>query len=104
MIPLHLAQLEKKLRDAARCRRYREVTQSATEFAEAVRVYAQDLPKGDLSAAQAGRQLGEALSWSLVMMQAARANCLAELRRVAAANRYARTYGETGRTAIHLDA
>jgi len=88
MIPPLLEQLEKKLRAAAACRRYQEVTRLATEFGQAVRAYAQSLPKGDRRAAEA-----------------ARSTCLAELRRVTTANRYASPCGEPRRAAaIHLDA
>jgi hypothetical protein len=105
MIPLHLEQLEKKLRAAAACRRYQEVTQLATEFGQAVRAYAQALPKGDRRAVEAAHKLDDVLSWTLVTLQAARSTCLAELRRVTTANRYARPCGEPRRTAaIHLDA
>jgi hypothetical protein len=45
------------------------------------------------------------LSWALVMMQAARSACVAELRLVTTATRYARPSGATGRTAaVSLDA
>jgi hypothetical protein len=105
MTPSRLEQLENELRDAAQYRRYREVTRLSSEFAEAVRAYAQTLPKGDRRAAAAGRKLDGVLAWALVLMHAARANCLAELRRVTMANRYTHPCGEPGRTAaIHLDA
>ena len=77
----------------------------ATDFAEAVRANAQRLPQGDPRAAEAGRKLGEVLSWALVMTQAARSSCVAELRRVTAANRYSRRCGESGRVgAVQMDA
>jgi hypothetical protein len=105
MISPHLAQLERTLRGAVAGRRYPEVARTATEFTEAVRAYAQTLPQGDSRAAEAGRRLGEGLSWALVMMQAARSGCIAELRRVTAADRYSRRYSESGRVgAVQLDA
>ena len=105
MIPSRLEQLEKKLRDAAAGRRYREVTLVAAEFAEAVRVYARGLPKGDPRAAEAGRMLDGVLSWALAILQAARSACLAERRRVTAAHRYSSRCGESaGAAAIQMDA
>jgi len=105
MIPPLLEQLENKLRAAAACRRYQEVTQLAAEFGQAVRAYARALPKGDPRAAEAARKLDEVLSWTLVMLEAARSTCLAELRRVTAAHRYSRRYSEPGRVAaVRLDA
>lgn len=105
MIPPSLEQLEKKLRAAAACRRYQEVTRLAAEFGEGVRAYARALPKGDPRAVEAAHKLDEVLSWTLVMLQAARSTCLAELRRVTAANRYSRRYSEPGGVAaVRLDA
>jgi NTP pyrophosphatase (non-canonical NTP hydrolase) len=105
MMPPLLEQLEKKLRAAARCRRYPEVTRLTAEFGEAVRAYAQSLPKSDPRVEEAARKLDDVLSWALVMLYAARSSCLAELRRVTAANRYSRRYSEQSSVAgVRLDA
>jgi len=105
MIPLHLAQLERELRHATAGRRYQEVARLAAEFGKAVRVYAEGLPPGDCRATEAAGKLDDVLSWTLVILEAARSNCLAELRQVTAANRYARRYREPGRVgAVQLDA
>jgi len=105
MIPQHLEHREMKLRNAAASRRYSEAARLAMEFGEAVREYARGLPKGDPRARMAARRLDEALSWALVMLQAARGACVSELRRIATANRYARIYKDPGNaSALHLDA
>jgi len=100
----HLEQLDRELRQAATSKRYQDVVRLAAEFGEAVKAFAQSLPQGDPRAAEAGRKLSELLSWALVMMQAARSNCLADLRRVATANRYSRRCGEPGKALVQLDA
>jgi hypothetical protein len=105
MMPPHLQQLEEKVRYAAACRRYMAIGRLASEFAEAVRAYAQTLPKGDPRAAQAGRKVIDLFSWALVMVQGERAACATELRRVTAATRYSRRAAEPARAAgIQLDA
>jgi hypothetical protein len=105
MIPQRLDRLESELRRAAACRRYREVARLATEFGEAARAYAQTLPKGDPRAVEAERKVDSLLSWALVMMQAARTACAAQLRQVETATRYSRRRGEPGRAAaVNLDA
>jgi hypothetical protein len=105
MIPPRLEEIERKLRDAAARRRYPEVARLAREFGEATRAYAQSLPKGDPRGAEAARKLADVLSWTLVMMRAARSSCAAELRRVATATRYSRPYGNPSPPAsINLDA
>jgi len=104
MTASHLEQLEKKLRHAAASRRYKDVSRLAAEFGEAVQVFVRALPKGDPRAVEAERKLLDLLSWALVMMQAARSTCLADLRRVATANRYSRRCGEPGRVSVKLDA
>jgi hypothetical protein len=105
MIPPGLEQQERELRAAAAARQYPEVARLAVVFGQAVRAYTEALPKGDPRVAEAARRLDEVLSWALVMLQGARGACAAELRRVTTANRYARTYPETGRTtALHVDA
>ncbi|MGA2041596.1 MAG: hypothetical protein ABSH42_20135 [Bryobacteraceae bacterium] len=100
----HLEQLEKQLRHAAASRRYKDVSRLAAECGEAVQAFVRALPKGDPRAGEAGRKLLDLLSWALVMTQAARATCLADLRRVATANRYSRRCGEPGRVSVQLDA
>jgi hypothetical protein len=104
MMGSHLEQLEKKLRHAAASRRYKDVSRLAAEFGEAVQDYVRALPKGDPRAAVAERKLMDLLSWALVMTQAARAACLADLRRVVTANRYSRRCGEPARVSVRLDA
>jgi hypothetical protein len=96
MIPLDLEQLEKRLREAAAGRRYREVSRLAPEFAKAVAFYVRALPKGDPRATAAELKLDETVAWSLVRLKAARAACLFELRRVTTANRYSSGYREPG--------
>ena len=105
MLPPSLELLEKRLRRATECRRHAEVARLATEFAEGVRKYAQTLPRGDPHRAGAARKVLEVLSWTLLMTQAARATCLADLRRVATANRYARRTSEPARAlGVRIDA
>jgi len=105
MTPPRLERLERELRHAAACRRYREVARLATEFGAAARRYAQTLPPGDPRAAEAARKVDGLLSWALVMMQAARAACAAQLRQVGTATRYSRRCGQPGRAAaVNLDA
>jgi hypothetical protein len=104
MMTPRLEQLERKLRQAAASRRYEEVGRLAGEFGEAVQAFVQTLPEGDARATKAARKLIDLLSWALVMMQAARATCLADLRRVATANRYSRRCDEPGRGSVQLDA
>ncbi len=103
MTPL-LEQLERKLRQAAASRRYEEVRRLAKEFGESVQAFVQTLPKGDPRAYEAERRLLELLSWALVMTLAARATCLADLRRVATANRYSRRCAQPDRVSVQLDA
>ncbi|MGD0775745.1 MAG: hypothetical protein ABSC05_23265 [Candidatus Solibacter sp.] len=96
--------LEKDLRRAAACRQYKEVARLAAEIGEVAREHAQDMRRGDSHAAESARKLYDLLSWALVMMQAARSACAAELRLVTTATRYARPSGATGRTAaVSLD-
>jgi hypothetical protein len=105
MMPPRLERLESELRQAAACRRYREAVRLATEFGEAARAYAQTLPRGDPRAAEAARKVDSLFSWALVMMQAARAACAAQLRQIETATRYSRRCGEPGRAAaVNLDA
>jgi hypothetical protein len=105
MISPRAEQLERELRHATAGRRYQEVTRLAAEFGEAVRAYTEGLPPGDCRASEAAGKLDSVLSWALVMIQAARSNCLAQLRQVTAANRYARRHREPGRIgAVQLDA
>ena len=105
MIPLRLEQLEKDLRGAAACRQYKEVERLASEFCQAARVFALALPKGDPRAEETARRVLDLLSWALVMMQAARSACTAELRKVTTARCYAHPGGAPFRiAAIHLDA
>jgi hypothetical protein len=105
MIPQRVEQLEVELRRAAASRRYADVPRLAAKFGEAARAYAQTLPKGDPRAGEAARKLNETLSWTLLMMQAARAACAAELRRVTTATRYVRPFGEPAKTVgVRLDA
>ena len=100
----HLEQLEKQLRQAAASRRYKDVSRLSKELGEAVQAVLRTLPKGDPRAREAGRKLIDLLSWALAMTQAARGTCLADLRRVATANRYSRRCGEPGRLSVQLDA
>ncbi|SPE30371.1 hypothetical protein SBA3_1650021 [Candidatus Sulfopaludibacter sp. SbA3] len=95
-----LEQLEKDLRRAAACRQYQEVASLAAEIGAAADGYAQAISHGDQDAAQAARKLYDLLSWALVMMQAARSGCAAELRRVTTASRYSRPADESARTAV----
>jgi hypothetical protein len=105
MMPPRLERLESELRQAAACRRYGEAVRLATEFGEAARAYAQTLPRGDPRAAEAARKVDSLFSWALVMMQAARAACAAQLRQIETATRYSRRCGEPGRAAaVNLDA
>ena len=105
MIPPRLERLEKELRHAAASRRYREVARWAAEFGEAARAYAETRPPGDPRAAEAALKVDGLLSWALVMMQAARAACAAQLRQVDTATRYSRRCGQPGRAAaVNLDA
>lgn len=104
MLAPHLQQLEKKLRSAAASRRYKDTTRLAVEFGEAVRAFVRALPKGDPRAFEAERRLLDVLAWALVMTQAARSTCLADLRRVATANRYSRPCGEPSTASLQLDA
>jgi len=101
----NLERMEQELRLAAAARRYDEVVRLAAQFGEAVQALVQALPEGDPRAAEAARKLMDLLSWALVMMQAARSACLADLRRVATANRYSHRSSEPGRVAaVQLDA
>ena len=105
MIPTTPERLEKEIRTAAAGRRYREVARLVPEYGEAVRAYVRSLPKGDPRAAVAVRQLNDLFSWTLAMLYAARFACAAELRRVATATRYARSYaGRTRNTSVRLEA
>jgi hypothetical protein len=105
MMPAYLGRLEEKVRHAAACRRYEDVGRLAGEYAEAVRAYAQSLPKGDLRAREASRQVVDLLEWALATVQRARAVCAGELGRVTAATRYSRGCAEPDRAAgIRLDA
>jgi hypothetical protein len=105
MIPPYLEQLEEQVRRAAASRQYEEIVRLSAAFAGSVRAYTQALPKGDPRAGDAMRRLVDLLSWSLVMVQGARAACSAELRRVSTANRYSRRDGAPGRTmGVNLDA
>jgi hypothetical protein len=105
MMPVHLVRLEEKVRHAGACRRYDDIGRLAAEFAEAARVYAQTLPKGDPREREAGRQVVELLSWALATVQGARAICAGELRRVTATTRYSRRCVEPKTAAgIQLDA
>src|ERR1019366_1790314 len=105
MIAPRVEQLEKDLRRAAACRQYKEVVRLATEIGGGARGHALDARKGDARAAESARKMYDLLSWALVMMQAARSACVAELRLVTTATRYARPSGATGRTAaVSLDA
>jgi hypothetical protein len=97
-----LEQIDKEMRHAAACRQYREVARLAKEIGEAARAYADALSKGDPRAAESVRKLYDLLSWALVMMQAARSACAAELRRVTTATRY-RNPTHPAAT-VHLDA
>ena len=90
MIPPYLEQLEEQVRHAAASRQYREVAPRIDAFAGSVRAYVQSLPKGDPHRAEAARRVIDLLSWSLVMLQGARASCAAELRQVVTADRYSR--------------
>ena len=87
-MPPELQRLEKNLRQAAGRKRYTEVARLAAEMGERTREYVQSLAPGDPQRAQAVRNLDDLYSWTLVMMQAARASCLVQLRRAATANRY----------------
>ncbi|HUP04090.1 MAG TPA: hypothetical protein VMU19_08875 [Bryobacteraceae bacterium] len=105
MIPSRLHRLETELRRAAASRRYAETARLAAQLGEAVANFAAALPKGDPRAREAARGFAEATSWALLMLKAARANCLAEYRRVSAANRYTRRTGEANRpAAVRLEA
>jgi hypothetical protein len=105
MIAPRVEQLEKDLRRAAACRQYKEVARLATEIGEVARGHALDARKGDAHATESARKMYDLLSWALVMMQAARSACVAELRLVTTATRYARPSGATGRAAaVSLDA
>jgi hypothetical protein len=86
--------IENELRLAVAARLYRKVELLAAQLGDATRWYIQTLPKGDPRAREAGRRLDNALSWSLVMMHAARYSCCAELRRVSTATRYTRRFQE----------
>jgi hypothetical protein len=88
MISPAVEELEARLRLAAESRRFDEVRQLSVELGQQVREYVNGLPKGDPRGAGASRRLLETLSWTLIMMQAARSSCLGELRRVATANCY----------------
>jgi len=100
-----LERLEKELRRAAASRQYTDVARLAAEFGEAVQGLTKALPKGHPRAAEAERKLVDLLSWAIVLMQAARSTCLANLRQVGTANRYSRRIGEPGRlTGVQLDA
>jgi hypothetical protein len=103
-MPAHLDQLERKVRHAALSRRYAEAVRLAAEFAEAAHVYALGLPKGDARAVEAGRRVADLYSWSLVVLQGARAACAAELRQVNTANSYSCRSGEARSAVIRLDA
>jgi hypothetical protein len=104
MIPSSLEQLEAEVRGAAASRRYADTARLAAEFGKALRAYAQTFPRNDPRAREAARKLHEVLSWTLLMLKAARASCAAELRRVTTAGRYVRPCGQPGRTArLRLD-
>jgi hypothetical protein len=105
MMPSRFEQLEKEICAAAAGRRYREVARLVPEYGEAVRAYVRSLPKGDPRAAVAVRQLDDLFSWTLAMLHAARFACAAELRRVATATRYARSYaGRERNFSLRLEA
>jgi len=104
MTASHLDQLERKLRHAAAARRYKDVARLTVELGEAVLAFTGTLPKGDPRAAEAESKFMGVLSWALVMMQAARSTCLADLRRVATAHRYSRRCAGPGRASVQLDA
>ena len=105
MIPQLLEQLEIELRRAAACRQYRQVASLAEEICEGVWAYTQTLPEGDPRRAAAAHKLDDLLSWTLVMMRAARSDCAFELRRVTTATGYRRPRPErAGASVISLDA
>jgi hypothetical protein len=101
-MPPYLEQLEEKVRHAAACRRYELVGRLAAEYAEAVRAYARSLPKGDPRAQEAGRKVAGLFSWALAMVQSARANYAAELRRLSTATSYSRRSPEPARTGLYM--
>lgn len=103
MTSQRMQELEKELRLAAAGRQYREVARLAAKVGEAAQAYARSVPKGDPRAAEAARKLDDLLGWALVMLQAARSACTAELRRVTTATRYTRRE-PISTSGIHLDA
>lgn len=105
MMPPRLEELEKKLRGAAASRKYAEVREVALELDEAARAHLQTLPKNDPQVPELARYLADLLSWALVMTQAGRSACAAELRRVSFVHSYSHPCGEVRETpAVRLDA
>ena len=90
-----LREFEIQLQAAAAGHRYDEVVRLAAEYGEATKAYVSSLPRHDLRALQAAGNYGAALTRALVILQASRSACCAELRRVTTAVRYAHRQEQT---------
>jgi hypothetical protein len=101
-MPTHLTQIEEKLRRAAEGRHYAEVERLALELSQAVREYAAGFPPGDERGARALGEFLDLISWALILMQSARSSCLAQLRMVTTAQRYAQQRGPAARESAIL--
>ena len=88
MLPETLLEIDRELRSAAAARLYDDVERLCADFCRIAAQYAASLPPGDPRLRRLAGQVDETLSWSILMMQAARASCSSQLRRAQVAQSY----------------